>query len=291
MNSLLARDRQGYNCMELAIQANNIPFVKRLFECKTNQWKKLMRNAQLSQNDKYVDTPMRKLVRCMPEIAYQALDKCKMETNFPNEYDQSLCEKQFDFEFLEDHCHIKKWQSGKSRNFQKKQKKISKRNCFNCSGELHFVCDELPRGSDDDFGEPYSDDAYVLVKNHVLSIIAEQARDSDKTDDTIVKLQTKLLRHPTCQKLMNQKWHHFGVPIFATCFIAYVLYLALFTWTVLRHTDPYQFYNATGVPFSNDRACEKVAQLIRNGTYNMTQKPSWEQVPFSNVGFAWMRTG
>ncbi|CAF3187601.1 unnamed protein product [Rotaria sp. Silwood2] len=275
MNSLLARDRKGFNCLEVAIRANNYPFVKRLFQCKYTQWKQLMRNAQFSQNNTSVDTPMRKLIRYMPDMAYQALDKCKRDTNFLNEHNKSIRGIQFDFELLEDHCDVKKWQYDTSSNFQKKQKENRKRNCFNHSRELYFVCDGLSRTFDDDVLEAYTDNAHVLVENHILWIIVQQARDSDTTDENIVQLQTKLLRHPTCQELMRRQWYHFGLRIFLTCFFAYLMYLGLFTWVVLRHTNPYHFYNAAGISFPNDDECEKVAQIIKSGQYNITQKPGW----------------
>ncbi|CAF3297925.1 unnamed protein product [Rotaria socialis] len=92
---LLARNVDGHNCLEVAIEANNEEVVRYLIE--NDNCFDLMRNSQIRKNKRHwysllarhceVDTPMRKLIRKMPNMALLVLDKCSMRvgikgTNF-----------------------------------------------------------------------------------------------------------------------------------------------------------------------------------------------------------------
>jgi hypothetical protein len=100
---LVYRNDRGYNCLEIAITARNRPFVEYIFKFNSSQWKILMRNAQINKNKTFVSTPMRKLIRRMPDCAYNVLNECQ-KTSINN--DDNL---EYDFEFIEDHCHVLKW--------------------------------------------------------------------------------------------------------------------------------------------------------------------------------------
>ena len=237
-----------------------------------------MQNAQLKTKPTSVDTPMRKLIKCMPEMAYAAFDRCQTNIGFINKYNQFISEKEFDFELLEDHCAVGQWYRGEA--FTDPDNGLdpcdaSWTDYLYRRSRFQFVCDKLSHS----FGNPpkfsYSDDAHVLVKNHVLSVMAKHSATIDMKDEHAVKLQTRLLRHPLCRELIRKKWRHFGLPIFATFLTAYLLYLSLFTWAALRNREPYYFYNGTGVKFVNDSQCEEVARLITDRKHNMKDSPDW----------------
>ena len=109
----------GYNCLEVAIEANNEEVVRYLIE--SDDCFHLMRNSQIREKKHKwcsllahqceVDTPMRKLIRKMPKMALLMLDKCSMIVGV-----EGTAEHQniFMYEFLEDKFTVNKWNRGKS---------------------------------------------------------------------------------------------------------------------------------------------------------------------------------
>ena len=142
---LLHTNIDGFNCLEVAIEGNNVSVVKYLIEQPFIF--ELMRNAQLYQKgdrfDVYnrihenqcccagcwsgcvtgccgclkifrydgrrADTPMRKLIISMPDMAYEVLEKC---TKTIGNHSSTVNEKFFDYEFLEDQYSIHQWMEG-----------------------------------------------------------------------------------------------------------------------------------------------------------------------------------
>ena len=56
------------------------------------------------------NTPMRKLIVSMPDMALKVLDKCVTTVG---DEGRKLHEKHFNYEFLEDHFAIRRWCTGK----------------------------------------------------------------------------------------------------------------------------------------------------------------------------------
>ena len=144
--NFLQTNWQGYNCLEVAIEEKNEEVVKYLIDQEIIF--ELMRNAQIDDShlkpcctcgnencrecccvpcckciDKFSfytcrfcldsrtpDTPMRKLIIKMPDMAYEILEKCT--TTIGSEKSQ-VHQQFFDYEFLEDQYVIRKWAKGK----------------------------------------------------------------------------------------------------------------------------------------------------------------------------------
>lgn len=142
---LLQTNIQGFNCLEVAIEEKNEETVKYLIE--HDYIFELMRNAQLYEshrepcctcgNEAYrkqccvpcckcidncsfytcrlgldrrtADTPMRKLIISMPDMALEILEKCT--TTIGSERSK-IHRKFFDYEFLEDQYVIRDWLKG-----------------------------------------------------------------------------------------------------------------------------------------------------------------------------------
>jgi hypothetical protein len=123
---LFATNVNGYNCLEVAIEEGNEEVVRYLIDddCGFD----LMRNAQihvkdfswpflsnrsnrsfLSDHQRKVDTPMRKLIREMPKMALLMLNKCSMTVGTSG---TSVHKKIFDYEFLEDQYNVNDWEEG-----------------------------------------------------------------------------------------------------------------------------------------------------------------------------------
>ena len=147
---LLHTNVEGYNCLEMAIKEKNEDVVKYLIDnenilrlmrnaqfkrpecsvlcgndndndenhfssCYTTSDKRsncCLSHCSCWYRDTVVpDTPMRKLICFMPDMAYKVLDKCVTTVEFGKK--ETSNRRFFSYEFLEDHYDIKKWCRGK----------------------------------------------------------------------------------------------------------------------------------------------------------------------------------
>ena len=143
---LLQTNVHGLNCLEVAIEEKNKKIVEYLIE--HNSIFSLMRNAQVRQrftgfwskrsesnhecccvpcckgigkcvasigrflaDPRIADTPMRKLIVSMPDMALQILEKC---TKTIGDEKSNVYRKFYDYEFLEDQYVIHQWLQGNS---------------------------------------------------------------------------------------------------------------------------------------------------------------------------------
>ncbi|CAF1519638.1 unnamed protein product, partial [Rotaria sordida] len=67
------RDAKSYNCLDIAIIGQHEKLVKELFS--HDSWRDMMRNAQPIDESEGFDTPMRKLIRYMPNVAAWVIDE------------------------------------------------------------------------------------------------------------------------------------------------------------------------------------------------------------------------
>ncbi|CAF4219699.1 unnamed protein product, partial [Rotaria sordida] len=100
------RDAQLYNCLERAIVNHHDKLVKDiLFEHPL--WRSMMRNAQLIKGIKAYDTPMRKLIRYMPNVALHVIDTKLTRTVGGSE--QKVFKHIYDYEFYQDELVVEQW--------------------------------------------------------------------------------------------------------------------------------------------------------------------------------------
>ena len=102
---LLMTNIQGFNCLEVAIEENNGEVVKYLLE--HDRVFELMRNAQSQETDY---TPMRKLIRLMPDMALLILEKFTLTVGVEKSH---IHMKVFSYEFFEDQYLVEDWKKGK----------------------------------------------------------------------------------------------------------------------------------------------------------------------------------
>jgi transient receptor potential cation channel subfamily A protein 1 len=99
----------GYNALEVAIINNHRSTVREFLQHQT--WAKSLRNAQLQMisERKYEDhsTPLRKLIRYMPNEAEEVFTRCMTKIGNPEDSSYKII---FNYEFLEDQLSIVKWQ-------------------------------------------------------------------------------------------------------------------------------------------------------------------------------------
>jgi ankyrin repeat protein len=110
----------GYNSLEIAILNNHQTTVQEFLSHKT--WTKSLRNAQIQMTSernsrKYEDlsTPLRKLIRYMPNEAEEIFTRCLIEIGGSEDYSYKII---FNYEFLEDQLSIFKWKQGRRLGFK-----------------------------------------------------------------------------------------------------------------------------------------------------------------------------
>ncbi len=104
------RTAELHNALEIAIVNQNESTVKELLTLPN--WRELMRNAQPINTSEAYDTPMRKLIRYLPNIAVWMIEK-KL-TRIIGGQGKHVFRKVYDYEFYMDIYQIKQWyQQGK----------------------------------------------------------------------------------------------------------------------------------------------------------------------------------
>ncbi|UJR32312.1 hypothetical protein I4U23_019776 [Adineta vaga] len=282
---LTAIDGLGHNCLETATLARNRSFVEYLLNLNNiSLFKNLLRNAQiLDIHYQHVDTPLRKLITCMPDLAYRVLDICI--TRIGNKY-KAQYKIIYDFEFLEDHCFIEQWQH--DRTFP-----LLTQNHIHTS-YFPLFCHRKPLKFQSIYHHnslyqplmAYTTDPHTLVHNSVLSVMCKCAKQIDLKDHEEeyenVRHSYKLMHHPLCNQLTQLKWKQFGLPFFLISFLIYCIYLILFTIIMLRNKQPEYFYRLVNASFPNGRyangttqmECSQVAQyLVKLNIHEAVKQP------------------
>jgi len=103
--STTLRNAQIYNCLEIAIINQHKKVVHLLLTHST--WKEMMRNAQPIENTEVFDTPMRKLIRYMPDMTIWLIDN--RFTKVVGGPGQKTYKPIYDYEFYEDMFTAKDW--------------------------------------------------------------------------------------------------------------------------------------------------------------------------------------
>ncbi|CAF0748386.1 unnamed protein product [Adineta steineri] len=103
--STTLRNAQLFNCLEISIQKQHNEIVKYLLQLPN--WREMMRNAQPIEATDAYDTPMRKLIRYMPDVALWMIEE-KLTRKVGGE-GQKVSQEIYDYEFYEDMYTVKEW--------------------------------------------------------------------------------------------------------------------------------------------------------------------------------------
>ncbi|UJR12744.1 hypothetical protein I4U23_016918 [Adineta vaga] len=261
--NLLQTNAQGYNCLEVAVEQKNKSTVQYLIA--HDYIYELMRNAQIYEphrepccttgKDGYeepscvaccscvdrcsfytcrmgldrrtADTPMRKMISNMPEMAMAILERC---TTTIGSETSKIHRIFFDYEFLEDQYVIRNWAKG---------------NMSNESGSDGKVAVKYNAIEKD---EPYTIDYKTLVMNHPLFLMAVHNRYD-------------LMAHPLSRSLVNHKFYGFSLLLFILSFLLYATFLGVYTTIAVRAQHPQQYYASTGFDFDNN-LCQNVTDAL-----------------------------
>ncbi|XP_014772761.1 transient receptor potential cation channel subfamily A member 1 homolog [Octopus bimaculoides] len=209
--SVSQRDSDGNNCLDLAIDNNNNDVA--MLIVSDDRWEEAMQNETLDFKKGYRQTPMRKLIRKMPEVAEKVLNQCLSTSGSPDKPDYSIT---FTYKYLDD--TYTDW-------------KVARNSDVASSSGLSY---------DDDFkvtpdALPYTTNMTMLKKNHPLNIMAENNQEI-------------LLSHPVVKQLLSYKWSSFGAPLYYVNLFIYLIFLTCFTGYILEAKPPVPnavYYNET----------------------------------------------
>ncbi|CAG5131276.1 unnamed protein product, partial [Candidula unifasciata] len=228
------QDDHGKNSLDRAIDGNHEAVARVLVSSKV--WKEALRNVTVDPVTGCVVTPMRKLIKKMPEVAQTVFDRCicyGQEQN-PDNIDYELT---FNYEFLDD-VYARWIQDGLMNSVHDR-----KSDCASSAGSLYGGHDEEGLSLD---AKPYSDDPNVLKNNHPLYIM-------------IVSEREKLLAHPLVTSLLMHKWNTFGRFFYYLSFFIYVIFLTFLT-SYMATTDPPHLYGSDGILIEDNQCANLTKQ-------------------------------
>ncbi|XP_060561971.1 transient receptor potential cation channel subfamily A member 1 homolog isoform X2 [Ruditapes philippinarum] len=234
-----------WNCLDLAINENQVEVAYAIFQTQNSEKWKIMLRSRSKHDDsdsKCVDTPMRKLIRKMPDVAKMVFDKCTQITR-----DKHFA-VEFNYEFLDDTYYLGGWKE----TTHKKRGKVAKN-----------VHDDLQKNKDEEKNQktskdtPYTKNAKVIKKNHPLMIIVKSK-------------QTQLLDHPLVTALLRRKWIWKGLISTIVNFLLYLAFLVLLTGFAIDLRAPYQFnsspsYTDVNWPVFGNEKIPKFAKIAQPG--------------------------
>ena len=231
--------------LEIAIEKDQREVIRSII--KSPKWKEAFRMPCTSINGE-LNTPLRMLIRHIPDLADEFLDRCcEKEATLENEREDERRRKQdvinINCDFIEDTT---------SYMYAKKQDDPEKK--------LFIHKDDLP--------EVFTGYAIhnVDIDNHPLIIMA----NGKKVD---------LLQHPVCSVITNRKWDTFGFKSYLLLIGVYVIFLTALNLFILTSPSPINTpENFTCTEFFSRKYTEYRKSITNDTarTYDGTRKNSTE---------------
>ncbi|UJR27150.1 hypothetical protein I4U23_008449 [Adineta vaga] len=250
------RTSNGDNCLDLAIGSNQYNVAEILVN--NRDWALLLRNAQYNKQNNCWDTPLRKLIRKMPDIALIVLNKCcTIITKTKTEQISSENDDPND--------------TKKKKKKKKKQKKSATENIIELEEQLNdnnnnidtsgltkdetqlqklkfvytyeFLDDQflVREWAKPEFDDPFEPDGRLypsiidqpldrkgLQLNHPFTLMVKSNREY-------------LLDHPLVHSLLDYKWKLYARYVYYLNFLFYLLFVASLTTYVFISFAPYRF--------------------------------------------------
>ncbi|XP_067947890.1 transient receptor potential cation channel subfamily A member 1 homolog isoform X2 [Watersipora subatra] len=250
----------GFNCMDLAIDNANKDVVQAIIN--SDKWFEAMKHAyrDMDDEDGVLQTPMRKLIRKMPDMAESVFHKCTTTSDHSPE--NSRYSITFNYELLDDQYASWESEEGSSR-----------------SGESSIYGGSV-YGDDDrvlEEAQAYSTKKSVIKRNHPMLIMVRSARED-------------LLAHPLVTSLLRHKWHTVGRYFYYFNLILYLVFLIFITGFALSLPAP--IYTLTN-GYTTNSSVEQISNMnnscaAQNAAYDSMTHTAVETVSrtiFVDIGF------
>ncbi|XP_054708114.1 transient receptor potential cation channel subfamily A member 1 homolog [Uloborus diversus] len=207
-------DKNGKNCLDLAIDRGHEEVAMKILS--DPNWESVLRN-ETDRNKFFLhQTPLRRLIRYMPDVAAYVFDRCVTWNDFPD--DHVKFEKSFNYEFLDDMfaCYRPSLYKGLDRD-----------DSSTSSGTSVFTGSNIynEEGSVKKNVAPYTSDKEVLKFNHPLMLMVTYKREN-------------LLSHPLCESLLMYKWKNYGRYVYYGNLAVFVSFLIFFTSYIVTAIPP-----------------------------------------------------
>ncbi|XP_070189214.1 transient receptor potential cation channel subfamily A member 1 homolog [Littorina saxatilis] len=225
-------DTEGMNCLDIAIDNNHSNVAMLLINSEV--WQQALRNSSEDPETGKIDTPMRKLIRKMPDVAERCFDRCLSYGQEKNP-ERPLYEITFNYEFLDD-AYMPWIHDEYRKRLRDDATSISETSSV---GDAFDEDDRLLPSA-----TPYSNDSNFVKKNSPLFIMVSSERED-------------LLDHPLVTSLLHHKWNTFGRFFYYLSMFIYCIFLTFLTGYIVQ-TDPPQAFNASDRLAIEDNSCDNL---------------------------------
>ncbi|XP_063963704.1 transient receptor potential cation channel subfamily A member 1 homolog [Lytechinus pictus] len=282
---IVLRDKDGLNCLDYAIDNGHKNIANLILS--HDKWREVMSVSSLDDDTYEKTTPMRKLIKNMPDVAERVMDKCVKVSPDAGPTDSTFW-VEFDYEFLEDSfSHWDRPRDSDDENDdddddddddEEQEDKDLKDDDDDNDGE-----DDMKETSFSNKlnGKPASEsDIHVTVKENTDKSKSKKIHDppaapsGDQYDDLghlmksarpyttsskdiaanhplnimVTSERADLLGHPLVSSLLSHKWSRVGQYFFLSSLAFYLLFVAMLTGYVI--VVPPSYY----VRFANQSA-------------------------------------
>ncbi|CAF1041066.1 unnamed protein product [Adineta steineri] len=250
--STTLRNAQLLNSLEICIEKQHVEIVKYLLQLPN--WREMMCNAQTIEDTDAYDTPMRKLIRYTPDVALWVIEE-KL-TRKVGGAGQKVSKEIYDYEFYEDMNTVKQWYAQGAKlppedtSCKARCHKLGVSAIFGCYISTG-CCNRTISDENTNASEPYTRDAYTLVRNHPLMIVSQQSA------------YPELMAHQFHILLRKKMFRRFSTFWLAFSFLFYLILLGLWTAVILSGKHPQYFYDLAGFNMTLDiNTCQQVANSL-----------------------------
>ncbi|XP_029832405.3 transient receptor potential cation channel subfamily A member 1 homolog [Ixodes scapularis] len=241
------RNANRKNCLDIAIEEDHRNVVEALL--KSSFWKELLQNATDSEQNGVHQTPLRSLIRSMPDLATLVFENCVVvEAASDEDPNKSVT---YHYQFLDDaFASYGAADDSGDESDSDSGSSIPVRKLYDERGNV------LP-------GTPlYSRDFGTLKHNHPLMIMADEKRRA-------------LLGHELCKSLLVHKWESYGRYVYYGTMSVYVLFLACLTSFAVGTPAPcpldFPHFNTTCSFISRFNSCAVIGEASDEGLYMQTE--------------------
>ncbi|XP_071957076.1 transient receptor potential cation channel subfamily A member 1-like isoform X2 [Antedon mediterranea] len=253
--SVSCKDIENKNCLDLAIENSRKDVAMAIVN--SDSWRDALRTEHKHPVYNWRTTPMRKLIKRMPEVAELVFSKCSISNDKPPEHPDYRID--FDYEFLDDMFFH--WDKDVPDTVSSDGGSQDDDEPYKENGRLRWSA------------VPYTYDAEILRKNHPLFLMVASKR-------------TKLLGHPLVLTLLTHKWDCYGRYFYYLSLLIYIFFLFFLTGYIL--TTPPPFYHESP---SSANCTDGSFDWFGNGKVRwVDDAKEWQSVLFGDIG-DWMILG